>query len=130
MITALSLLSLASVCFAHKNPDEQTTCYIFKNDKLQSKNNCIIQSYGDTKILHILFKTNKKTFHFLTSNLDHMSEDHPTIFYETKTKTQPVTNYFRHIDTLKKLEDELLEDSKEHLYCYQSYDKKVDICSF
>lgn len=119
----LTFISMQS--FAHDNPDQKTTCYLFQNNKLKSKQSCIMSSGGGAGGMFTILKMCKKSYHFETST---MSQEYPTFYYETDTETKNVTEYSRDSKTLRILSDAQLDKAKEPLWCYKTQDKKLDIC--
>lgn len=125
IITLGSFMLLSSASFAHENPDQNGTCYLLQNNKLKTKQSCVIQTGGGAGGMYTILNLGKKTYHFETST---MSEDFPTVYYETDNKTKKVTEYSRDSRTLRVLSSTQFDNAKDPLWCYKTQDKKLDIC--
>lgn len=123
-LTALALLSSAS--FAHENPDQTGTCYIFKNNQLKAKQSCVIKTGGGAGGMYTILQIGQNFYRFETST---MSEDYPTVYYETDSKTKEVVEYSRNSKTLRILSNQQMDKAKDPLWCYKTKDNRLDICS-
>lgn len=117
----------SSMAFAHENPDQKATCYLFKNNKLQSKSACIVKSAGGAGGMYTILKFGKKSYHFETNT---MTENWKTIYYQSSNlnKFIAVNDYSRDKKTLKILKDSEISIDSNFLFCYKTKDGKLDIC--
>lgn len=123
-----SLLTITTTSFAWENPDRKGTCYLFKNNKLQQKSTCMIQSGGGAGAMYLILKMNKKSYHFETETI---SDDEKTVYYPNSNLNNPksVITYQRNTKTLKILKDSQITADTDFMFCHKTQDGKIDICS-
>lgn len=119
-ILSLSIFSISSISFAYSNPDESGVCYFFSNNKLKERKICIISTGGAAGGYYTNLEVNNKNYSFETSTMD---EVHKSYY-----KNQLVKSYLRDGTFYNKISKEEAKMAHHLLYCYQTKDKKLDIC--
>ncbi len=127
-VLASLLAMMTTTAFAWVNPDQKTTCYTFKNNKLQNKSTCVMQTGGGAGGMYLTLKVGKKSYHFETETL---TEAMKTVYYPIPNnfdKTKDVIDYYRHPKTYKIVEEYQIGKNTNALFCQKTKDGKVDIC--
>lgn len=127
IIIALCIL-LPNISFAWENPDQKATCYLFKNNKLQKKSACLMQTGGGAGGMYAILTFNNKKYHFETET---MSGNYKTIYYPNgnlENKAKDVIDYARNAKTFKVLKDDENNPDIQMLFCHKTKDGKLDIC--
>ncbi|STZ56191.1 Uncharacterised protein [Moraxella lacunata] len=127
LIIIAFFMLLPNTSFAYENPDQKATCYLFKNNKLQKKSACLMQTGGGAGGMYAILTFNNKKYHFETET---MTGNYEITYYPNNNLNKPtsVAPYYRDQKTLKILTQKESESRENLLACRKTKDSTLDFC--